>query len=340
MGQFGSKEAEEAEAREREIARRERQERRRLDKLERELDLELDLGLGTYGGGRSASSAPRRVTPPRNAVNVGAPGSSSLPVNSETWKTLEKDGGGDEQRSINIGNDVGEGDSTSKEIPMVFRWEGGGHDVYITGTFNKWKEKILMHRSGNDFTYVHGLAKGKHAYKFIVDDEWRFAPDQPTIADTHGNINNYIDLTKFENVFKVPREHENIATRTKVDVTRDDIFGREIPSLDDYSKEPPPLPPHLRHILLNSNSDNGGNAPTLPSPQHVTINHLYCSAIKDNLMVLGATSRYREKFVTTVHYSPTPFWEDVKMERVNTTLKGTEGNDGDDGSRDAASATQ
>jgi hypothetical protein len=37
----------------------------------------------------------------------------------------------------------------------------------------------------------------KHAYKFIVDDEWRFAPDQETIADSEGNINNVIDLTGF-----------------------------------------------------------------------------------------------------------------------------------------------
>ena len=35
-----------------------------------------------------------------------------------------------------------------------------------------------MHKSGNDFSYVHNLKRGKHAYKFIVDDEWRFAPDQ------------------------------------------------------------------------------------------------------------------------------------------------------------------
>jgi hypothetical protein len=38
----------------------------------------------------------------------------------------------------------------------------------------------------------------KHAYKFIVDEEWRFAPDQETIADAAGNINNVIDLTNFE----------------------------------------------------------------------------------------------------------------------------------------------
>ena len=54
-----------------------------------------------------------------------------------------------------------------------------------------------MHRSGNDFSYVHNLKRGKHAFKFIVDDEWRFAPDQPTVADIEGRINNFIDVSDF-----------------------------------------------------------------------------------------------------------------------------------------------
>eukprot|EP00538_Stauroneis_constricta_P014386 CAMPEP_0119560830 /NCGR_PEP_ID=MMETSP1352-20130426/15985_1 /TAXON_ID=265584 /ORGANISM="Stauroneis constricta, Strain CCMP1120" /LENGTH=181 /DNA_ID=CAMNT_0007608891 /DNA_START=160 /DNA_END=701 /DNA_ORIENTATION=- len=71
-------------------------------------------------------------------------------------------------------------------VPTVFRWEHGGRQVYITGTFNGWSRQIPMHRSGNDFTYIHNLKRGKHAFKFIVDDEWRFAPDQPTVADVEG----------------------------------------------------------------------------------------------------------------------------------------------------------
>lgn len=54
-----------------------------------------------------------------------------------------------------------------------------------------------MHRSGNDFSYVHNVKRGKHAYKFIVDEEWRYAPDQPTVADIEGRINNFIDVSDF-----------------------------------------------------------------------------------------------------------------------------------------------
>merc|ERR1719253_1189496 len=82
-------------------------------------------------------------------------------------------------------------------VPTVFRWEHGGRNVYITGTFNGWSRQIPMHRSGNDFTYIHNLKRGKHAFKFIVDDEWRFAPDQPTVADIEGRINNFIDVSDF-----------------------------------------------------------------------------------------------------------------------------------------------
>ena len=38
-------------------------------------------------------------------------------------------------------------------------------------------------------------------------------------------------------------------------------------------------------------------------PQHVALNHLYCTAIKDGMMVLGVTLRYRQKACTTVYYS-------------------------------------
>lgn len=35
-------------------------------------------------------------------------------------------------------------------------------------------------------------------YKFIVDGEWRFSPEDPTMPDNNGHINNYIDTTNYE----------------------------------------------------------------------------------------------------------------------------------------------
>ena len=210
-------------------------------------------------------------------------------------------------------------------VPTVFRWEHGGRNVYITGTFNGWSRQIPMHRSGNDFTYIHNLKRGKHAFKFIVDDEWRFAPDQPTVADIEGRINNFIDVTDFK-AYTGDREFEkeraaadygcasssgggdgddsNAGTKGGTRTDPDgEVYGHSMPDLDEYTKEPPPLPPHLRHIILNKPPQLQDTA-ALPVPQHVALNHLYCTAIKDNMMVLGITQRYKTKSCTTVYYSP------------------------------------
>ena len=44
----------------------------------------------------------------------------------------------------------------------------------------------------------------------------------------------------------------------------------------------------------------------LPTPLNVTLNHLNCTTISENLMVQSMTQRYRSKYVTTVFYSMMP----------------------------------
>lgn len=186
-------------------------------------------------------------------------------------------------------------------VPTVFRWEHGGNNVFITGAFNGWSRRVPMHRSGNDFLYIAGLPKGRHAYKFIVDDEWRFAPDQPTVADTAGNINNVIDLTGFT------AEDDYAPGRVRADSIPGVPWGQVLPDEDEYSKEPPFLPPHLRNIILNSGPPDGSSDPMqLQPPLHVTLKRLHCTAIKDGLMVQATTQRYRKKFVATVYYAVMP----------------------------------
>ena len=38
--------------------------------------------------------------------------------------------------------------------------------------------------------------------------------------------------------------------------------------------------------------------------QHVLLNHLYALTVRDGVMVLGATHRYKRKYVTTMLYKP------------------------------------
>ena len=55
----------------------------------------------------------------------------------------------------------------------------------------------FFRRSGQDFSTILNLPQDVYAYKFNVDGEWRFAPEQPTAEDRHGGVNNFIDLKTF-----------------------------------------------------------------------------------------------------------------------------------------------
>lgn len=68
-----------------------------------------------------------------------------------------------------------------------------------------------------------------------------------TVADNDGHINNFIDVSDFapyvgDDGFFLKSRDRKIA---------DTEFRQVIPELVEYTKEPPALPPHLRHIILN-----------------------------------------------------------------------------------------
>ena len=78
----------------------------------------------------------------------------------------------------------------------MLKWKQGGGEVYVTGTFNSWREKIPMRKSNKDFTTIQYLPPGVHQYKFIVDGKWRHAPDQPIAADKDGLLSNCMEIRK------------------------------------------------------------------------------------------------------------------------------------------------
>lgn len=80
-----------------------------------------------------------------------------------------------------------------------------------------------------------------------------------------------------------------------------------MPTPEDYVREPPALPPHLQLTLLNVPPAMDAMA-SLPRPQHVILNHMYCKRGSDtvNALVVGTTHRYKSKYVTTVMYKPKP----------------------------------
>uniref|UniRef100_A0A3P9MUB7 Protein kinase, AMP-activated, beta 1 non-catalytic subunit, a n=1 Tax=Poecilia reticulata TaxID=8081 RepID=A0A3P9MUB7_POERE len=77
-----------------------------------------------------------------------------------------------------------------------------------------------------------------------------------------------------------------------------------VPKQDEKFKSPPILPPHLLQVILNKDTGISCDPALLPEPNHVMLNHLYALSIKDGVMVLSATHRYKKKYVTTLLYKP------------------------------------
>ncbi|XP_011089940.1 SNF1-related protein kinase regulatory subunit beta-3 [Sesamum indicum] len=87
----------------------------------------------------------------------------------------------------------------------------------------------------------------------------------------------------------------------------DASYNNVYPANEEEGREPPALPPHLQHTLLN-HPTNSDPCASIPSPQNVTLNHLYIEnrEAPRSVVALGVTHRFRSKFVTVVLYKPVP----------------------------------
>ncbi|XP_010939227.1 SNF1-related protein kinase regulatory subunit beta-2 isoform X1 [Elaeis guineensis] len=222
-------------------------------------------------------------------------------------------------------------------IPTMITWNHGGKEVFVEGSWDNWKTKYWglvtdlsyicniycslfrmnrslkrlsnsctygfycyrkpLQKSGKDFTIVKVLPSGFYQYRFIVDGEWRYAPDIPWMHDDLGNAYNILDLKEF-----VPEDIESIAAFEPPQSPDSTYNGWPLGS-EDFAKEPPSVPPHLYLTLLNKPA-NMDSPFSLSRPPHVMLNHLYIQKGKSGqpVVALGATCRFRSKYVTVVLY--------------------------------------
>ncbi|KAL0210501.1 hypothetical protein RCL1_004937 [Eukaryota sp. TZLM3-RCL] len=217
---------------------------------------------------------PRQTRPPRQDSHDSTPDLQS----SESYE---------EPLGPTFPNEIPE---STPRFPVTFRWPFPGQVVYVAGTFTLWDTRKIRLRPGPDRVLQLDLRlpAGRWQYKYVVDTEWRYSPSEPTVRDSLGNVNNVM------NVVPPP------ATSTSL-LPKPVLFSQNAPSVP--TKAPPMLPPHLSKTVLNSNVPENTDPLLLPLPQHVSINHLYMWPRRAVLM-LGTTSRYKAKTVTTVLYKP------------------------------------
>ncbi|XP_060169469.1 SNF1-related protein kinase regulatory subunit beta-3 [Lycium barbarum] len=102
-------------------------------------------------------------------------------------------------------------------------------------------------------------------------------------------------------------EDQDEATVVGFEVPRspDTSYNNAHPGNEDEEREPPMLPTHLHHTVLNHRVTRDQPA-DLPSPQNVVLNHLYIEnrEAPRSVLSLGVTHRFRSKYVTVVLYKP------------------------------------
>jgi len=249
------------------------------------------------GNSQRSSSIPTAIQSSRNNRETyldssipffGSP--LSTPLNASHFTEHAEKNSLDEERNL---------------VPALISWNQGGNQVSVTGSFTNWNHSIPLSRSRDDFTTLLKLPLGTHQFKFIVDGQQKCSNDFPTVPDAKGNLVNYVEITSkgfSHNTLDSVIDPSRLSLEGFGSEDDDDEYGQELPPLNEENL-PPRLPPHLTNVILNS--DPISSDPTvLPLPHHVMLNHLYALSIKDRIIVLASSSRYRLKYVTTVFYKP------------------------------------
>ncbi|KPP72180.1 5'-AMP-activated protein kinase subunit beta-1-like, partial [Scleropages formosus] len=192
--------------------------------------------------------------------------------------------------------------------PTVFRWAGGAKEVFLSGSFNNWANKIPLTKSHNNFVAIVDLPEGEHQYKFYVDGQWTHDPKEPVVTNHLGTVNNVIQVKKtdFEVFDALMVDSQKCSDISELSSSPPGPYQQEAYTSkpEEKFKSPPILPPHLLQVILNKDTGISCDPALLPEPNHVMLNHLYALSIKDGVMVLSATHRYKKKYVTTLLYKP------------------------------------
>ncbi|OQU92693.1 hypothetical protein SORBI_3001G390500 [Sorghum bicolor] len=183
-----------------------------------------------------------------------------------------------------------------KEIPALIVWTLGGKNVYVEGSWDNWKSRKAMQKSGKDYSLLLVLPSGVYRYRFVVDGERRCLPDLPCETDAMGNAVNLLDVNDF-----VPESVESVA-EFEAPPSPDSSYSFQAPEEKDFAKEPPALPSQLHLGVLNSQNSEESCA----RPQHIVLNHLFIEKGwgAHPLVALGLTHRFESKYVTVVLYKP------------------------------------
>ena len=189
---------------------------------------------------------------------------------------------------------------------VTFEWTGGGNSVYLSGSFCNWNQLFLMRKNpeGKFILKLDINNKGIIQYKFKVDNEWKINQNFPSILD-HGNLNNYFDMNKLENIKEKSEGNtdENTEASSKYSSNNKKGYGNRFPKETDLS-----LANIAPENFWKINSSNNNN---LRKIENEKINHLNVGLKKNkcnenvylysNIVSVSIFSRYRAKCTNFIY---------------------------------------
>ncbi|CAK9165700.1 unnamed protein product [Ilex paraguariensis] len=183
-------------------------------------------------------------------------------------------------------------------IPTLITWNYGGNDVAVEGSWDNWRSRKPLQRSGKDHSILLVLPSGIYHYKFIVDGELRYIPDLPSTANEMGHACNLLDVHDY-----VPENLESVG-EFEAPPSPDSSYSQVFPAEEDFAKEPVVVPPQLHLTVLGP--ENSDEASSSSKPQHVVLNHLFIEKgwASQSVVALGLSHRFQSKYVTVVLYKP------------------------------------
>ncbi|KAH7318714.1 5'-AMP-activated protein kinase beta subunit, interation domain-containing protein [Stachybotrys elegans] len=186
------------------------------------------------------------------------------------------------------------------------------------------------------------ILPGTHHLRFLVDGVMQTSPDLPTTVDFGNNLVNYIEVSPEVTIGKqrqqqspttAPKPESDMRSPSQTKEPPKTPKGRPVRPIESYQSQipqylvdfdqaedspqyhsalaaidklptPPALPGFLAKPILNAAVLMKDDNSVLNMPNHTVLNHLATSSIKNNVLAVSATTRYRNKYVTTIMYKP------------------------------------
>lgn len=195
-------------------------------------------------------------------------------------------------------------------IPTVFKYymkKGGMRaPVYISGSMTEWQSReMASFHDESTFLAIIDCWPGNFFFKFFVNGRWCHDESQPVLISKDNVVANVLTVKAEDSEVFEALACDSFAAKTRHLPRLGYQSWSQVIPLGEEVEHPPFLPPHLSHNLLNDQGVSSSEPVMLPQPpSHVIIQHLYAQSIKDKLLILASTTRYRKKCVTVLFYTP------------------------------------